>query len=71
MEIFCLRVYAISGKIPMHFMKHFSGKIPMHFMKHFSCKIPMHFMKHFFHGLRETTELSFGNFSTTANTVFP
>jgi hypothetical protein len=32
-----------------------------------SGKIPMHFMKLFFHGLKETTQLSFGNFSTMAN----
>jgi hypothetical protein len=32
-----------------------------------SGKIPMHFMKLYFHGLKGTTQLSFGNLSTTAN----
>jgi hypothetical protein len=27
----------------------------------------MHFMKLYFHGLKGTTQLSFGNLSTTAN----
>jgi hypothetical protein len=36
-------------------------------LHYISGKIPMHFMKRFFHALKETTQLSFGNISTTAN----
>jgi hypothetical protein len=51
-----------------HKFPYFHGNILLMVLVHdISGKIPMHFMELFFHGLMKTTQLSFGNFSTTAN----